>query len=260
MRSGAARSARCWTPWPASTTAASRREPARLRRPGGDRPAAAADPAGRARDRLDRGRHRARSCAGSAPPRATPACSTRSRASRSTCSACTASRACAGRRARSSPPATARSAARPSTAPSGSRTSSAPDHFKLPATRALALAGVALDVPEIDVPVHAPIPDGHTWREISYDRARRRRPPALRLLQRRDEHRPVPPAARRLPLRAQPAADQRDRPRGRRRLLLQRDPPQRDRGGARARRGVVVEPARDRRRRARGRWRPTRTW
>ncbi len=43
-----------------------------------------------------------------------------------------------------------------------------PDHFKLPATRALGLVGVELDVPEIDVPVHAPIPDGHTWREIAY--------------------------------------------------------------------------------------------
>ncbi|HWM10396.1 MAG TPA: hydrogenase maturation protein [Solirubrobacteraceae bacterium] len=43
-----------------------------------------------------------------------------------------------------------------------------PDHFKLPATRALELAGVRLDIPEIDVPVHAPIPEGHTWREIEY--------------------------------------------------------------------------------------------
>jgi putative two-component system hydrogenase maturation factor HypX/HoxX len=43
-----------------------------------------------------------------------------------------------------------------------------PDHFKLPATRALQLAGVRLDVPEIDVPFHAPIPEGHTWREIEY--------------------------------------------------------------------------------------------
>jgi putative two-component system protein, hydrogenase maturation factor HypX/HoxX len=43
-----------------------------------------------------------------------------------------------------------------------------PDHFKLPATRALELAGVELDVPEIDFPVHAPIPDDHTWREIAY--------------------------------------------------------------------------------------------
>ncbi|HEX6391780.1 MAG TPA: enoyl-CoA hydratase-related protein [Solirubrobacteraceae bacterium] len=43
-----------------------------------------------------------------------------------------------------------------------------PDHFKLPATRALELAGLKPDVPEIDVSVHAPIPDGHTWREIVY--------------------------------------------------------------------------------------------
>jgi putative two-component system hydrogenase maturation factor HypX/HoxX len=43
-----------------------------------------------------------------------------------------------------------------------------PDHFKLPAVRALELAGIVLDAPEIDVPVHAPIPDGHTWREIEY--------------------------------------------------------------------------------------------
>jgi putative two-component system hydrogenase maturation factor HypX/HoxX len=44
----------------------------------------------------------------------------------------------------------------------------APDGFKLPAVRALELAGVVIDAPEIDVPVHAPIPDGHTWREIVY--------------------------------------------------------------------------------------------
>jgi putative two-component system protein, hydrogenase maturation factor HypX/HoxX len=43
-----------------------------------------------------------------------------------------------------------------------------PDHFKLPAVRALELAGITLDAPEIDVPVHAPIPDGNTWREIAY--------------------------------------------------------------------------------------------
>ena len=43
-----------------------------------------------------------------------------------------------------------------------------PDHFKLPATRALERAGVVLDVPEIEVPIHGPIPDGHTWREIAY--------------------------------------------------------------------------------------------
>ena len=43
-----------------------------------------------------------------------------------------------------------------------------PDHFKLPATRALELAGIKPDAPEIDVPIHAPIPEDHTWREIEY--------------------------------------------------------------------------------------------
>jgi putative two-component system hydrogenase maturation factor HypX/HoxX len=41
--------------------------------------------------------------------------------------------------------------------------------FKLPATRALALAGRALDVPEVPAPLHAPIPAGQTFREISYE-------------------------------------------------------------------------------------------
>jgi putative two-component system protein, hydrogenase maturation factor HypX/HoxX len=41
--------------------------------------------------------------------------------------------------------------------------------FKLPATRALALAGHELDVPEIPAPLHAPLPAGHTHREIAYE-------------------------------------------------------------------------------------------
>jgi len=41
--------------------------------------------------------------------------------------------------------------------------------FKLPATRALALAGVVLDVPEVPAAVHAPLPSGHTFREIAYE-------------------------------------------------------------------------------------------
>jgi putative two-component system protein, hydrogenase maturation factor HypX/HoxX len=41
--------------------------------------------------------------------------------------------------------------------------------FKLPASRALALAGHDLDVPEIPAPLHAPIPAGHTYREIWYE-------------------------------------------------------------------------------------------
>jgi putative two-component system hydrogenase maturation factor HypX/HoxX len=42
-------------------------------------------------------------------------------------------------------------------------------YFKLPALRALELAGCALDVPEIPAPVHAPLPPHHTYREISYE-------------------------------------------------------------------------------------------
>ena len=42
-------------------------------------------------------------------------------------------------------------------------------HFKLPATRALELAGCPVDAPEVPVAVHAPIPDGHTYRDISYE-------------------------------------------------------------------------------------------
>jgi putative two-component system protein, hydrogenase maturation factor HypX/HoxX len=41
--------------------------------------------------------------------------------------------------------------------------------YKLPATRALELAGIVPDVPEIPVALHAPIPPGHTYREISYE-------------------------------------------------------------------------------------------
>jgi putative two-component system hydrogenase maturation factor HypX/HoxX len=41
--------------------------------------------------------------------------------------------------------------------------------FKLPATRALALAGREPDVPELPAPVHAPLPAGHTYREIWFE-------------------------------------------------------------------------------------------
>jgi putative two-component system hydrogenase maturation factor HypX/HoxX len=44
-----------------------------------------------------------------------------------------------------------------------------PAPFKLPATRALELAGCSVDVPEVPVPLHAPIPAGETYREISYE-------------------------------------------------------------------------------------------
>ena len=41
--------------------------------------------------------------------------------------------------------------------------------FKLPATRALALAGSELEAPEVPVPLHAPLPADHTFREIAYE-------------------------------------------------------------------------------------------
>jgi len=42
-------------------------------------------------------------------------------------------------------------------------------HFKLPATAALALAGIDLDLPEVAVAVRAQLPADHTYREISYE-------------------------------------------------------------------------------------------
>ncbi len=41
-------------------------------------------------------------------------------------------------------------------------------HFKLPATRALSLAGVELDIPEIGIAIDAHVPEEHTYREIAY--------------------------------------------------------------------------------------------
>ncbi len=40
--------------------------------------------------------------------------------------------------------------------------------FKLPATRALALAGVELEIPETAIAVDAEVPEGHTYRELAY--------------------------------------------------------------------------------------------
>lgn len=43
--------------------------------------------------------------------------------------------------------------------------------FKLPATRALTLAGAEPEVPEVEAAVSAPIVAGHTYREIAYEEA-----------------------------------------------------------------------------------------
>ena len=44
-----------------------------------------------------------------------------------------------------------------------------PEAFKLPAMHALERAGRSLDVPEVPVALHAPLPVDETWREISYE-------------------------------------------------------------------------------------------
>ena len=41
-------------------------------------------------------------------------------------------------------------------------------HFKLPAARALARAGIRLEVPEVGIAFDAQVPDGDTYREIAY--------------------------------------------------------------------------------------------
>ena len=41
-------------------------------------------------------------------------------------------------------------------------------HFKLPAARALARAGIQLEVPEVGIAVDAQVPEGNTYREIAY--------------------------------------------------------------------------------------------
>jgi len=44
-----------------------------------------------------------------------------------------------------------------------------PEGYKLPATRALALAGIEQQAPELPVAVDAALPAGHTFREIAYE-------------------------------------------------------------------------------------------
>ncbi|HEY1516863.1 MAG TPA: hydrogenase maturation protein [Solirubrobacteraceae bacterium] len=41
-------------------------------------------------------------------------------------------------------------------------------HFKLPAARALARAGIRLEVPEVGIAFDAQVPEGHTYRDIAY--------------------------------------------------------------------------------------------
>ena len=137
-----------------------------------DRPASPADDPGRPRDRLGLGLHRP-VLARSAPAKATPAYWTRSTAGSFISSGHTPSGSCEGGRA-THRHATARSVARPF---DGAvwithlkrRDTPRCEYFKLPATRALALAGVEPQVPEIAVAIDEPPAADHTYREIAYE-------------------------------------------------------------------------------------------
>ena len=146
----------------------------RARRPGGVRPGPPADDPGRAGHRLGYRHHADASCARSARPKATRGSSTRSRAPSSISSARTASGRCA---ARPGEIVAQRTGAICRATVDGAvwithlkRRDTAAEHcFKLPATRALALACPRFDAPEIPVAVDAPLSAGETFREIAYE-------------------------------------------------------------------------------------------
>ena len=111
-------------------------------------------------------------CASCAPREGHPASSTRCRARSSTSSASTASANCAAR------PATIvaqRDGAICRATTDGAvwithlKRREGETSFKLPATRALELAGVAVDAPEVPIAVDAALPAEHTFREIAYE-------------------------------------------------------------------------------------------
>ena len=113
-------------------------------------------------------------------------------------------------------------------------------HIKLPATRALELAGVSVDAPEVAAAARASLPAGHTYREISYEE--RGEVGYLRF----DFYNGAMSTDQCLRLReayrrgSVAPADEGDRADGRDRLLLQRHPPQRDRGRRGPGGGVVA--------------------
>ena len=195
--------------------------------------------------------------AGFAPRRATRACSTRSRGWSFISSASTARRRCAACPARSS--RSAHGAICRATVEGAvwirhlkRRDTATESSSSFPPRARSRSCGPSSTSPELPAPLHAPLRPGRTFREIAYEEHRWSRLPALRLLQRRDEHGSVPKPARGVPLRPLPTADERDRAHGRHRLLLERHPSERDRGGRRPGGGVVGQPAGDRRRGTRG--------
>ncbi len=112
-----------------------------------------------------------------------------------------------------------------------------PKTFKLPAT--LALRGSLTGVPQAPVPLATPPGLAHLPAD-QLSRVRRCRLPGVLLPQRGDEHRSVPPSARRLPARPGPPGEG-HRARRAPRLLRQRHPPERDPGRRGSRRGVLAE-------------------
>ena len=182
--------------------------PARLRRPVGGRPPAPADPpepSARSTGRPTRPRP---SCAASAPPRATRACSTRSTGAEFHLFGVHRERGLRGVPGRDHrhPPRRHlprhRRRRRLDHPPQAPRPLQAARRPRARAGRHRARrAGDRRAGPRAD-PRRA-----HLARDRLH-RAGRRRLPGVRLLQRRHEHRPVPAAARGLPLRAQPPHDQ----------------------------------------------------
>ena len=137
-------------------------------------------------------------CAGSTPPRAIPACSTPSAGSRSICSAPTRERALRGRpgeliaqRHGAVCRATVDGAVWITPPEGAGRRSSCPPPARWPSPASRSTCRRS----------RCGLRAADTFQRDHLRRARRRRLPALRLLQRRHEHRPVPAAARGLPLR-----------------------------------------------------------
>ena len=126
-------------------------------------------------------------------------------------------------------------------------------HFKLPATLALALAGIEIEAPEIGCAIDAANSERDTYREISY-----RERAGVGYL-RFDFYNGAMSTQQCERLREAYAhararfAHERDRVARRRRLFLQRHSPERDRGRQRPGRGVLAQPGRDQRPRPRHR-------
>ena len=189
--------------------------------------------------------HRRRCCASCGPPTPSPACWTNCSARSGSCTAGTPRTRCAGapgellatRARRGLPGHRRRRGVDPAAAPAP-RARAARATFKLPAI--LALGDRLPALPEVARPAPDCAGAGGTWTDIRYRGGRAASASCVLLPRRRHEHRPVPPAARRLPagLRPPDVACSCSAAPG---LLLQRHPPERHRGRRRPRRRVLGE-------------------